>query len=102
MVSPVDGYPCLADWKNNLKDILAAGFESHREATEIRPLLDDQLGKTMTPFCVTPAKGWGRISCIWFAILHTYKTNREFRDEELQDMKRRCVLSLFNKRFWDQ
>ena len=50
MVFPVDGYPCLADWKNNLKDILAAGCESHREATEIRPLVDDQLGETMTPY----------------------------------------------------
>ena len=96
MVAPVDGYPCLADWLNNLKDILNTGFESHREATEIRPLAEDLLGRPMTPFCVTPSKGWGRISCIWFAILHTFKTNREFREDELQDMKRQRTACGFN------
>lgn len=88
MTEPVDGYPIYTDWLNNLRDIAFTGFESHREATEVRPLPGQELGKRLGALGITPSKGWGRISCVWFCLLGFYLEKRDFTEKELEDLKR--------------
>ena len=94
MDMPVDGWPCLADWLNTLRDIALCGFESHREATEIRPLKSELLGQRLVPLSITPAKGWGRLSCVWFCLLYTYMKLKP-EGEMLADFKRRNVRGIW-------
>lgn len=97
MHQPVDGFPCLADWLNTLNDIACGGFEAHREPTEIRPLPTQTLGQRLGPLRVVPTKGWGRLSCVWFCLLYTWKAGpggRDLNDEEMAALKRPAVFQL--------
>ena len=84
---PTDGLPCLADWMTHALSIWVTGFESWREAIEIKPLSTAEAGKPLVFGCLEAAKGKGRMSIILFTMAYSYlKLKNNLSDPELQEL----------------
>ena len=87
----------MSDFSSLAFGIFALGYESWREAVEIKSLLADgsDLGKPMDVGSVLPAKGFTRLSCIFFGLLYTfYELKKDWNQEEEEDFKKRLSCSL--------
>ena len=52
--------------------IWSAGYESFRENVEVKAWDESCLGKPLDLGLLGPAKGWGRLSIIYFAVIRSY------------------------------
>lgn len=96
---PTDGLPCLADWMTHAVSIWITGFESWREAIEIKPLPIAEAKKPLVFGSLEAAKGKGRMSIILFTIVYSYlKLKNNLSDPELQDFGKFLGTLYY---FWD-
>ena len=70
MKAPAEGLPVLQDWLSTAANIYALGFESFREAVELKG--SNCEGKALDFGAVEVAKGFTRMSILLFGILWTY------------------------------
>ena len=68
---PLTGF-LLREWQVHATSIWSTGFESWRENVEIKAWDDSCLGKALSFGAVGPAKGYGRLSILYFAAIYTY------------------------------
>lgn len=70
---PDGGLPPLIDWMTLLRLILNSGFDSRREAIDVKPVSAEVLGKPLRPGALIPSKGWRRSSVPAFVVLTLMK-----------------------------
>lgn len=85
---PSEGLPILADWSVHAESIWSSGFEGWREAIEFKPISKDLKGHPVQYRSVEVTKGVGRVTILWFTLLHTYvNLKNDLADDELEDFK---------------
>ena len=88
---PEDGFPVLQEWQVHAGSIWATGFEGWRESVEVKVWQDSALGKPLEFGSLGPAKGFGRLSILYFAVLHTYLELKQSWDEETEQEFRKYI-----------
>ena len=68
-----EGYPVLEEWLTLGRDIFHGGWESHREAIEVRPTEKVADGKPLEFASLLANRGFQRLSILMFGVLWTYK-----------------------------
>ena len=84
LAQPEDGYTILQEWQVHATSIWSTGFEGFRENIEVKVWQDSSLGKALEFGALGPAKGFGRLSILYFAVLYSYLELKQSWDDETE------------------
>ena len=81
---PEDSYPCYQEWQVHATSIFTTAFEPWRENIEVKVWEDSTLGQPLSFGSLGPAKGFGRLSILFFGVLYTYLEMQKKWDAETE------------------
>ena len=85
---PADGLPIYADWISTATSIWSIGFESWREAVEVKPCQPSLIGKPLEFQSIECTKGSGRVSVLLFTVTCCYlDLQKNLSVEELAEFR---------------
>eukprot|EP00439_Symbiodinium_sp_Y106_P034766 s6649_g4.t1 len=90
LLKPEDGYSVLQEWQVHASSIWSTGFEGWRQNVEVKVWQDASLGKPLPFGALGPAKGHGRLSILYFAVLYSYLELKQTWDDETEAEFRKC------------